>query len=126
MNEQVKAFLAKASEDEVLKVKLDALADLPKDEVAEKVAAVAREAGFDLAAEDFHPASAELDASELDAVAGGTHACWCDWSGWGAGGDGGDVCSCSASGSGQYEGGRQPEGSAWLTRCFCSMDGGGE
>ena len=48
MNEQLKGFLKKASEDGPLKEELGALAGLPEEERAERAAAIAREAGFDV------------------------------------------------------------------------------
>lgn len=65
MNEQLKDFLKKASEDESIKDELKALEGLSAEENAEQAAAIARKAGFDLSAEDFAPSSAELDEDEL-------------------------------------------------------------
>ena len=61
MNEQLKDFLKKASEDESIKDELKALEGLSAEENAEQAAAIAQKAGFDLSAEDFAPSSAELD-----------------------------------------------------------------
>ena len=47
--------MAKVSEDEGLRVKLEALAGLPEDEVAARMAAIACEAGFEVAVEDLDP-----------------------------------------------------------------------
>ena len=55
MNEQLKDFLKKASEDESIKDELKALEGLSAEENAEQAAAIARKAGFDLSAEDFAP-----------------------------------------------------------------------
>ena len=55
-----------------LRVKLEALAGLPEDEVAARMAAIACEAGFEVAVEDLDPAETELDESELAAVSGGS------------------------------------------------------
>ena len=82
MNEQLKDFLKKASEDESIKDELKALEGLSAEENAEQAAAIARKAGFDLSAEDFAPSSAELDEDELGAVAGG-EACCCQYTGLG-------------------------------------------
>ena len=78
MNEQLKDFLKKASEDESIKDELKALEGLSAEENAEQAAAIAQKAGFDLSAEDFAPSSAELDEDELGAVAGG-EACCCQF-----------------------------------------------
>jgi len=45
MKQDMKEFMAKVSEDEGLRVKLEALAGLPEDEVAARMAAIACEAG---------------------------------------------------------------------------------
>ena len=79
MNEQLKDFLKKASEDESIKDEL--------------------KAGFDLSAEDFAPSSAELDEDELGAVAGG-EACCCQYTGLGLVNDRGAVCECPTTGTG--------------------------
>ena len=42
MKQDMKEFMAKVSEDEGLRVKLEALAGLPEDEVAARMAAIAR------------------------------------------------------------------------------------
>ena len=68
MKQDMKEFMAKVSEDEGLRVKLEALAGLPEDEVAARMAAIACEAGFEVAVEDLDPAETELDESELAAV----------------------------------------------------------
>ena len=48
MKQDMKEFMAKVSEDEGLRVKLEALAGLPEDEVAARMAAIACEAGFEV------------------------------------------------------------------------------
>lgn len=93
MNEQLKDFLKKASEDESIKDELKALEGLSAEENAEQAAAIAQKAGFDLSAEDFAPSSAELDEDELGAVAGG-EACCCQYTGLGLVDDRGAVCEC--------------------------------
>ena len=99
MNEQLKDFLKKASEDESIKDELKALEGLSAEENAEQAAAIARKAGFDLSAEDFAPSSAELDEDELGAVAGG-EACCCQYTGLGLVNDRGAVCECPTTGTG--------------------------
>lgn len=120
MNERAREFLKNASADEGLRGKLDALAGLPVGELAEKTAAVAREAGFDLEPEDFAPADTELDEDELNAIAGGYVGEMCEESG-----DGYIPCTCTIEGWGEvlhdgwaselycvsfgFEGSRQPQ-----------------
>ena len=99
MNEQLKDFQKKASEDESIKDELKALEGLSAEENAEQAAAIARKAGFDLSAEDFAPSSAELDEDELGAVAGG-EACCCQYTGLGLVDDRGAVCECPTTGTG--------------------------
>lgn len=89
MNEQLKDFLKKASEDESIKDELKALEGLSAEENAEQ----------DLSAEDFAPSSAELDEDELGAVAGG-EACCCQYTGLGLVDDRGAVCECPTTGTG--------------------------
>ena len=89
MNEQLKDFLKKASEDESIKDELKALEGLSAEE----------NAGFVLSAEDFAPSSAELDEDELGAVAGG-EACCCQYTGLGLVNDRGAVCECPTTGTG--------------------------
>lgn len=72
MKQGMKEFMEKVSEDEGLRVKLEALAGLPEDEVAARMAAIACEAGFEVTVEDLDPAETELDESELAAVSGGS------------------------------------------------------
>ena len=66
MNEQLKDFLKKASEDESIKDELKALEGLSAEENAEQAAAIARKAGFDLSAEDFAPSSANARPRERE------------------------------------------------------------
>ena len=65
--EQLKAFLEKVQGDTSLQEKLKAAAD------ANAVAAIAKEAGFMISADDLAKAQSELSEEELEAVAGG---CW--------------------------------------------------
>ena len=99
MNEQLKDFLKKASEDESIKDELKALEGLSAEENAEQAAVIAQKAGFDLSAEDFASSSAELDEDELGAVAGG-EACCCQYTGLGLVNDRGAVCECPTTGTG--------------------------
>ena len=63
--EQVKAFLEKAKVDTSLQEKLKAAAD------ANAVAAIAKEAGFSISADDLTKAQSVLSEEELEGVAGG-------------------------------------------------------
>ena len=64
--EQLKAFLEKAKRDSALKEKLQSATD------AETVVAIAKEAGFNISADELKNAgSVDLSDQELDGVAGG-------------------------------------------------------
>ena len=63
--EQLKAFLEKVKGDTSLQEKLKAAAD------ANAVAAIAKEAGFSISADDLTKAQSELSDEELEGVAGG-------------------------------------------------------
>ena len=63
--EQLKAFLEKVKADTSLQEKLNAAAD------ANAVAAIAKEAGFMIPAEDLTKAQSVLSEEELEGVAGG-------------------------------------------------------
>ncbi len=65
--EQLKAFLEKVKGDTSLQEKLKAAAD------ANAVAAIAKEAGFSISADDLTKAQSELSEEELEAAAGGTN-----------------------------------------------------
>ncbi len=63
--EQLKAFLEKVKADTSLQEKLKAAAD------ADAVTAIAKEAGFNVSADDLTKAQSELSDEELEGVAGG-------------------------------------------------------
>ena len=63
--EQLKAFLEKVQVDTSLQEKLNGAAD------ADAVAAIAKEAGFSVSADDLTMAQSELSEKELEGVAGG-------------------------------------------------------
>ena len=63
--EQLKAFLEKVKGDNNLQEKLRAAAD------SNAVAAIAKEAGFSISADDLTKAQSELSDEELEDVAGG-------------------------------------------------------
>ena len=67
--EQLKAFLESVKADASLQEKLKAAADV------DAVAAIAKEAGFSISAEDLTNAQSELSEEELEELAGGT----ADW-----------------------------------------------
>ena len=67
--EQLKAFLEKVKADTNLQEKLKAAAD------ANTVAAIAKEAGFSISADDLKNAQSEISDEELEGVAGGTIGC---------------------------------------------------
>ena len=75
--EQLKAFLEKVQGDTSLQEKLKAAAD------ANAVAAIAKEAGFSISADDLKKAQVtELSEEELEAVAGGHGGTgWEQWKG---------------------------------------------
>ena len=76
--EQLVLFIKRASSDEEIKAKIDALGDRKND--ADAIISIAAEYGFVFTAEDFNQrmTNTELNEEELEAVAGG----------------GGDVFSC--------------------------------
>ena len=72
--EQLKAFLEKVQGDTSLQEKLKAAADATKPKAADAnaVAAIAKEAGFSISADDLKKAQAiEISEEELEGVAGG-------------------------------------------------------
>ena len=68
--EQLKAFLEKVQGDTSLQEKLKAAAD------ANAVAAIAKEAGFMISADDITQAKSEISEKELEGVAGGFGGSW--------------------------------------------------
>lgn len=124
MTNQVKEFIKKINSDQALKTKFQALVQENQKEIdrdafiAEKVLPLAKEAGYDLTAEDFKtddPAFGEISDTELAAVAGGgggtdaddsnTYGCACVM--YGQGGDGRIEdfnCICALGGVGSDEG----------------------
>ena len=63
--EQLKAFLEKVKDDTSLQEKLKAASD------ADAVAAIAKEAGFSISADDLTKSQTELSEEELEGAAGG-------------------------------------------------------
>ena len=100
MNERLKGFLKQASDDELLREKLDALAGLSAEERVERTVAIAQGSGFDLTAEDFVSVKAKLDDDELNAVAGGNYDCACQHTGVGMIDNHTLLCECPTTGTG--------------------------
>ncbi|QNI55236.1 nif11-like leader peptide domain protein [Synechococcus sp. BIOS-E4-1] len=71
--DQLTAFLANAKGNTSLQEKLKAAAD------TNAVAAIAKEAGFSISADDLKSAQSEISDEELEGAAGGgfTHGFWC-------------------------------------------------
>ena len=66
-DKQLKAFLEKVKADTSLQEKLNAASD------ADGVAAIAKEAGFSISADDLKTAQSETTDEELEGAAGGNH-----------------------------------------------------
>ena len=98
MNEQLKDFLKKASEDESIKDELKALEGLSAEENAEQAAAIARKAGFDLSAEDFAPH--RRNSMKTSWRRRRRRSCCCQYTGLGLVNDRGAVCECPTTGTG--------------------------
>ena len=64
--EQLKAFLEKVKADTSLQDKLKSITD------ADAVVAIAKEAGFNVSAEDLTKAQSDVSDEELESAAGGT------------------------------------------------------
>ena len=74
--EQLKAFLERVKGDSSLQEKLQAAAD------ANAVAAIAKEAGFSISAEDLTKAQSEVSDEELENAAGGGQRPWTEQPTW--------------------------------------------
>ena len=76
--EQLKAFIEKVKGDTSLQERLKVAAD------ANAAAAIAKEAGFSISANDLKNAQSEVSEEELENVAGGHHRCIekKSWLGW--------------------------------------------
>ena len=130
MTNQVKKFIKKINSDQALKAKFQALVQEDQKEIdrdafiTEKVLPLAKEAGYDLTAEDFKtddPASGEISDAELAAVAGGG-GCGCSVAGGGGGTDADDSntygCACVMYGQGG-------DGRIEDFNCICALGGVG-
>lgn len=107
MTEAYKEFLAKVSEDEALRARVEAL-DMSDPEAAVKEAiAIAAGLGLEMAPEDFvvePEPKGELSDDELAAVAGGGASCACATGGYGGTwGDTGGKCICAMAGGGAFK-----------------------
>ena len=110
MTENLKKFLAAASQNAELAAKID-VAD------QDTLIAIAKEQGYDLTKADFVQHATELDDDELDAIAGGDK-CYCAVGGGGTGNDENKTCACVVAGFGFSN-------SGW-DRCSCGIGGYGE
>ena len=63
--EQLKAFIAKAKDDQAIQEKLKAA------KTADAVVAIAKEAGFSISTDDLKNARSEISDEELEGAAGG-------------------------------------------------------
>lgn len=123
MNDNLKQFLQKATSDDALYAKMQALSDeTDREQVIAQTIDLAKEAGFALEAADFEQPANELDDSELAAVAGGWTHCVCFVGGGGTEDVDSRVCSCIALGGGEAKKTEvHPEGN----RCVCVAGGYG-
>lgn len=102
MTDQVKEFMIKASEDKDLSSKLEQLKDeKDRERMFARAAEIAREAGFNVSAEDFRITEGEMNDKEMSEVAGGWQKCYCVEGGGGKADSDGKVCACVLSGWGE-------------------------
>lgn len=129
VDEKVKAFLHRVSEDEKLREKVEGIGDVGAEEAAQAISAIARAEGFDLSPEDLLSLGAsgdgELDDAELAQVSGGGTACACVAFGFGdmTDNDGkqyGIGCPVFGKCSGYVE-----DGTGRPYYCLCIAGGGG-
>lgn len=112
MNENLKKFLEKVSEDKALAEKVSA----EKDPAA--LFALAKEMGFELTEDDLKKPVEEISDDELDAVAGGGDvSCACAMGGGGTKDSNDKTCACVLAGAGYAKSGRE--------RCVCGFAGYG-
>jgi len=71
--EQLKAFIAKAKEDQSIREKLKAA------KTSDVVVGIAKEAGFMISADELKKSQSEVSEKELEGVSGGTDSLWCTW-----------------------------------------------
>ena len=112
MNENLKKFLEKVSEDRALAEKVGAEKD------PQALIALAKEMGFELTAADLERPAEELSDDELDTVAGGGDvSCACAMGGGGTKDSNDKTCACVLAGAGYSTQGRE--------RCVCGFAGYG-
>ena len=127
MSENLKKFLDLLGSDKELEAKALACNEQGEEKGREAMLALAKECGIELTAADFEnpaeTASHELDDNELDAVAGGSGACYCLVGGGGGGKyDGsGTVYGCACVAYGQGGNGKDNDMS-----CICTGYGAGD
>lgn len=120
MTDRLKEFLKKASVNEEIQKKLDALKEeTDQEKVIETSIQIAEEAGIALTEEDFQEAGKPVDDKEMEDVTGGVHTrCYCFVGGGGTGNDlGAQTCACVSYGGGCDERGRLD--------CACYIGGSG-
>ena len=110
MTENMKKFLEAMSKDEALRKKATTMGK-------EDLLAMAKELGIDLTEADFAQPEGEMNANELDAVAGGG-ACACVTLGAGTYEGKDNACGCYIYGTG--------DASSSEERCFCVYGGYGD
>ncbi|MDO4403575.1 MAG: Nif11-like leader peptide family natural product precursor [Atopobiaceae bacterium] len=133
MTENAKKFLEVITNNEELRLQIEAIDDSDKDAAFEQVIAIAKERGFELTLDDLKTAGAKgMTDDELDAMAGSKR-CYCALGGGGVAqtrmkdgkeyGDG--TCACVVGGLGNRVG--ENSNGKWLgPRCMCLLGGGGE
>ena len=119
MNDNLKEFLRKASADDALFAEMQSLeGEADKKATVARAIELAKGVGIELTDADFEVPESELDAKELEAVAGGWTECACVVGGGGSKDEDGKTCVCILGGQGdaQGSGGR---------RCLCVNAGWG-
>lgn len=111
MNENMKNFLKKMSENAALAEKAAKL------EKADLIA-LAKELGLELTEADFAASEGEIAADELETVSGGYQRCVCLYGGGGKKDEDGAACGCVVAGAGISN----HDGEA---RCICAAAGTG-
>lgn len=126
MTEVYQQFLAKVSEDEGLKARVEAIDISDADAAIAQAIAIAGELGIEMTPEDFVielEERRELSDDELDAVAGGGGACGCDGGGYGdAWGNTEGKCVCVFAGAGNFQNNPSPDFD-WNETPFSEGDG---
>lgn len=100
MNDNLKKFAEKVSNDPKLQEKLKSIKS-NDDESIDKLIAIAKEEGFELSKEDIDNEPLELSAEEMNSIVG-AGGCGCTLFGHGAGSD--LFCTCVMKGTGYVQG----------------------